>query len=967
MEIRDILKPEEIAALTFTKKEQEWLNKRIKTRRDGKPGVECIVRGMNTDGDYFELKPEEVVRQLYAYRLINKYGYPKDSLEFEVPAMFAGKSAMYEKRIDIAVYSDATKKNFDVIIEVKRPEIDNENVAESGETTTPKQQMQSYCKNKNAKVGVIANGARLLKYYLAPYFNDEISIDRFPKFGEEIDEWKDNQRFTLKQLMQNDRLQTETLKDIILAVEQRFGANDSSDKAFEEIFKLIFTKLYDEKMASRDADDISRDMRRHGLSLSEIDDRDFRLLEFRVKGGESPEDTYARINELFNDAKEKWPGVFSQDAVLDMQPTTVKSCVRELQNVKLFNSNLEVIDDAFEHLVNRNQKDDMGQFFTPRYVIDMCVKMLNPKSTEKMIDTAAGSCGFPMHTTFQVWKTLNPDADNLFTTQERKPEETKFVQNNVFGIDFSENSVRVGRMLNIIAGDGQTNVIYLNTLDYLKWDDWAAREEWDAKYHDGFIKLKKMEVSKDTAKKYPSYYPKWAAHKYFSFDILMANPPFAGDLDNAEQIEPYTLSHKNGKLQKKVDREILFIERNLNFLKPGGRMAIVLPQGRMNNSSDKYIREYILSQCRLLAVVGVHGNAFKNGKNGTGTKTSVLFVQKWTDDKCGYPNICPKPQADEDGNIDYPIFFATMQEPSKDNSGDKIYVTETYVSWKSYSYETLEVITRKSDDTILSRDEYEKLVDKSNYNKSKEPAAYIRKSDGVTVDKATYEGASKKSDYKKVYEYTRISDGVVLSEEEYKETTKTSNYKITIYTNTDVTEHTDNNGSTRFIKDLFVQSEGSLDSHKKWIKKNVRFELKNKTTNLAAGFTEFLTIEEYFALSDSDKSNYKEIPVLGVNSNTIIGLSEYELLTPEEKKYYLPSEDVTEYTERVKDTHGHIFVKHDLFNHDPNLENANPNNVYSQNGIAEAFAKFAFDQKLSFAPTEEELEEILHPENELPF
>jgi type I restriction enzyme M protein len=114
------------------------------------------------------------------------------------------------------------------------------------------------------------------------------------------------------------------------------------------------------------------------------------------------------------------------------------------------------------------------------------------------------------------------------------------------------------------------------------------------------------------------------------------------------------------KDQSNVGRDILFIERNLSFIKPGGRMAIVLPQGRFNNSSDKNIREYLAEHCRILAVVGLHGNVFKPH---TGTKTSVLLVQKW-DEK-----FCPKVD-------DYPIFFATMQEPSKDNSGDKIYVTQ---------------------------------------------------------------------------------------------------------------------------------------------------------------------------------------------------------------------------------------------------------------------------------------------------
>jgi len=200
------------------------------------------------------------------------------------------------------------------------------------------------------------------------------------------------------------------------------------------------------------------------------------------------------------------------------------------------------------------------------------------------------------------------------------------------------------------------------------------------------------------------------SNRDFNFDVLMANPPFAGDiketrilakyelarsvsLDKIAKVEPADpniidasqrapsfpealhASHEviyrmadgtyrkvKVKHQNTVGRDILFIERNLNFLKPGGRMAVVLPQGRFNNASDKDLREYLAAHCRILAVVGLHGNVFKPH---TGTKTSVLFVQKWNDDPAAGP-LCPR-------RDDYPIFFATMREPSKDNSGDKIY------------------------------------------------------------------------------------------------------------------------------------------------------------------------------------------------------------------------------------------------------------------------------------------------------
>ena len=453
-------------------------------------------------------------------------------------------------------------------------------------------------------------------------------------------------------------------------------------------------------------------------------------------------------------------------------------------------------------------------------------------------------------------------------------------------------------------------------------------------------------------------------YKGFTFDVLMANPPFAGDLDNKEQIEQYELGHKNGdvsdKLQNKVGRDILFIERNLNFLKPGGRMAVVLPQGRLNNSTDKYIREYIMKRCRVLAVVGLHGNVFKPH---TGTKTSVLLVQKWTDENCGFPNICPKPEADENGVVDYPIFFATMQEPSKDNSGDKIYVTENYVTWLSYSYKTIKTIIRKSDDTVLTEDEYNSVVDKNNYQKKEKEVLYIRKSDGVVVSEEEY--SQKKSDYKrkKIYEYERTSDGVIISEGEYKELTKKSAYKITIETLTLTEEHKKEDGSTRYIKDLFVKEHGSIDEHKKWIQENSRYVLKNSDEN----YPELITIEEWLQLNADERNMYKKELVLGDNDNLEITNYEYDSLPEELKKYYVIAEQVIESVERVKDTHGHIFVKHDLFNHDPELQNSNANNIYSQNGIAEAFAKFAFDNGLSFAPSEEELNCIMHPENELPF
>src|SRR5258705_2640578 len=133
----------------------------------------------------------------------------------------------------------------------------------------------------------------------------------------------------------------------------------------------------------------------------------------------------------------------------------------------------------------------------------MCVKMLNPKKGEYMIDTAAGSCGFPVHTIFYMFNSL------LYGIASQEKENIE----RVFGIDFDEKVVRVARTLNLIAGDGETNVLYLNTLDYERWDERIKNPQWMGTYGDGFQRLLKVRAERNN-------------YRSFNFDILMANPPF---------------------------------------------------------------------------------------------------------------------------------------------------------------------------------------------------------------------------------------------------------------------------------------------------------------------------------------------------------------------------------------------------------------------------------------------------------
>ena len=572
------------------------------------PYMKCQVRDKE-----IRLTPEEAVRQLYLYVLIHTYSYPTDRIQLEAPIHF-GREV---KRADIAIMDKDRPTIPYIIVELKKPKL-----------TEGKEQLKSYCNATGAPIGVWTNGEQI-SYYNRKDPNFFEAISDIPKASQRLSDVV-NEQFTYADLKKIDRISTQkrSLRALIKEMEDEVLASAGVD-SFEEIFKLIFAKLYDELICANDPT--------AHLKFRNSGDTDFELKQ--------------KIQGLFDDAKRKLEGIFADESKILLSPSHLAVCVSTLQDIKLFNNNLDVVDDAFEYLMSKAQKGEKGQYFTPRYVIDMCVKMMNPTEKDTIIDTACGSSGFTVHSIFKVWKDiriskgLEPGED--FTASERTPDEINFVRDKVFAIDFDEKTVRVARTLNLIAGDGQTNVLHLNTLDYSRWSEIITQEDWNDVYNTGFKKLKKLQSSgtKDYSR--------------FQFSLVMANPPFAGDIKENTIISHYELGkNATGKWQKKVGRDILFIERNLNFLAPGGRMAIVLPQGRFNNSSDKYIREFIAERCRILAVVGLHGNVFKPH---TGTKTSVLFVQKWDDE------LCPKKD-------DYPIFFATMQKPSKDNSGEKIYM-----------------------------------------------------------------------------------------------------------------------------------------------------------------------------------------------------------------------------------------------------------------------------------------------------
>jgi len=191
-----------------------------------------------------------------------------------------------------------------------------------------------------------------------------------------------------------------------------------------------------------------------------------------------------------------------------------------------------------------------------------------------------------------------------------------FAQTKIYGIDFAQKAVKIAKAINLIVGDGKSHVYKDNSL---------APHTWEDETKSG-LRGRLLRFPNDPKKDRENQ----SNFLFFDFDVLMTNPPFAGTVKERDILRLYKLAERNGRWVNKIGRHILFLERSLQFIRPGGRMAIVLPQGLLNNTNAEYIRRFIIDEARILAVVGLHVNTFKPH---TGTKTSVLFLRKYTDEE----------------------------------------------------------------------------------------------------------------------------------------------------------------------------------------------------------------------------------------------------------------------------------------------------------------------------------------------
>lgn len=354
-------------------------------------------------------------------------------------------------------------------------------------------------------------------------------------------------------------------ESVFARIQELVMANSGED-SFEEIFKLLVAKLYWE--------------------IRKPDATPFACAT-------TPSETADRINRLLALASQQWRGILDGPPKTNLLDEHLVVCVHAIQDLWLSDTALEVMDAAFEYLISSNAKGAKGQYFTPRHVIDCCVRIMNPSSKDTVIDPACGSGGFLIHTLNHV-RSRQPDLDAA-----------RYCQEKLWGCDFDRRAVQVAKALMLVAGDGQSNIFRLNSLLTPEANSLLIGQETA----DELPRLTIEDVLRARSKQFKG------------FDVVLTNPPFAGEIREPQILENYQLSRKG----RRVERDVLFLERCVSLLRPGGRLAIVLPHNKLGGVSWEYLRQWLLRNVRVVAVLGLGRNTFLPH---THQKTSVVLCVK---------------------------------------------------------------------------------------------------------------------------------------------------------------------------------------------------------------------------------------------------------------------------------------------------------------------------------------------------
>lgn len=557
-------------------------------------------------GQEVKATPEEVdAVQVFTKQLVEDYEYPKNHIQTRPQYRVRQRpSGGKNFPVDIAVFT-SQNYSFDneyIIVECKKKN-----------RKDGKKQLEDYLHFSKAYLGVWFNGKerlflRKIEKGGNTFFEE---IPNIPQYGQRVED--------IGKFRRKDLKPTHNLKATFKAIRNHLAANTvgvTRDEVLaQQLINLIFCKIYDERFTEPNG-----------------------IVTFRAGVVEEAKEVKERILDLFEKVKRKYKEVLDESDVINLDDKSIAYVVGELQKYCLIEAERDIVADAFETFIGHALKGGQGQFFTPRNVIKMMVNFLDPNDEDLIIDPACGSGGFLIEALRHVWKKLDAEGEKYHWNKNNLQEEKMEVAlNKIRGIDKDYFLAKVSKAYMTIIGDGKSGIICEDSLENPQnWSD-ATKQ----KIHLG------------------------------NFSVLLTNPPFGAKIpvSGKDKLKQFELGHKwkqnkktgeweKGRLKDNEAPQILFIERCLQLLRNGGRMAIVLPEGVYGNPTGRYIFKYIFDNSKIIAIISCPHETFQPS---THTKTSVLFLEKAPNHK-----------------KDYSFFMAIAERAGHDKNGKVIYKRDKY-------------------------------------------------------------------------------------------------------------------------------------------------------------------------------------------------------------------------------------------------------------------------------------------------
>jgi type I restriction enzyme M protein len=555
-------------------------------------------------------KPEEHVRQRWARSLVEEYRYRREDIAIEFPV----KMGVKKKKADIVIFKEGNphkQENVFIILEAKREDILPRDREEGVD------QLKSYmAASSQCRYGLWVGSER-----------QGFEKDADGSIIEGLADIPTRGALEPRVPIFSDLSPAIELTTTFRRCHNYIYANQGLQKAeaFHEMLKLIFCKVYDETESAGE-------LRFY-----------IRSEERRSEAGQRRVST-ERIAPLFEAVKQRYPYIFKPNEEIQLHRRVLSYIVSELQRISLLSTQTDVKGAAYEELVGANLRGDRGEYFTPRNVCDMAVQMalsLYPQSripSLKILDPCCGTGGFLVSYINYIRQ--------LVTAQERlrggSEEEIRqraagrvkdLCSQNLFGLDINPFLVRTCQMNLVMHGDGSANVFRADTLlSPGEWDDAEATQKTG---HD-------------------------------KFDIVLTNPPFGSRalIDDPHVLDKYDLPKYDTQNQRSsMPAEQLFVEAALKFAKPGGIVAIVLPDSILNNPGLLFIRSWLLKHARIVATIDLPKETFAT--SGGVPNPSVMVVKKYTTNEM---------RLFEANALDYEIFMAIPKTAGIDKRGNPIYL-----------------------------------------------------------------------------------------------------------------------------------------------------------------------------------------------------------------------------------------------------------------------------------------------------